>query len=938
MKIPTLGNLLGSDALLSGILRWCDTPARAQFCPARCIFCTIILITSPAFGAIWFVDIDNASGTENGTSWAEAYADIQSATDAAYFEGGGEVWVAEGTYTGTTNPVLALKTNVELYGGFNGTETSRSERHWGLYETIIDAQYARQCVYGAQNATLDGFTVTHGNSNGDAGGIKIWTSQMTLRNCHITNNNAKYGGGLYTSAGATQLTVIDCVFSGNSATGSGGGMTNFASSPYPTLTNCTFIDNSSPQGGAIYLRGSPTFTACTFSENTSSGQGGAIVNNGYATSTHPTYTNCYFFGNSASTGGVMGSSNGSKPTLTNCLLWNNSANYGGAIFNNGSSWVTMINCSLYGNTASSDGGAMMSDGNALTGAYSKPVLINCILWGSSPQEIYNIDATPQISYSIVQGGYPGAIGQNPLFLDASIGDFRLGSGSAAIDSGTATGAPDKDIAGTDRPQGAGFDMGAYEFQGVPETCVDHSPVWIGDSLITYNLRDDLDIIWAYPNNRFAHAHAGNLVAQGLKKLFSENYVFNLEDELTPESLSDIFVTSGRPFTDTVWKRIPWADITIVDSTLNSNDSYDTIEIEAPSGADPPYYLYRYLHFETLPIDSATTREIVVIHGRNPDGLEEPYNEPYWNLLSQNLDDALSGSDWDYMFYDWHLDASTGGNLYVYDNAPESAQVGHQHGLHLGESMLCQAPNLEMVQLIAHSAGAWVARSAARILTQNGVLVQITLLDPYVPAQTNSYSILNNSLLDGMAQFGNIDRLENYYVVDDGIGQTDLLFYATSQEFLWSFPVDLNLMVSIPPENQAFHEDPISWYAQTFTSDENTPEDIPYNLIGWPASIAYPDVGGDPIWCDFNWTGPQHGTQANPLISLIESVIKVKFGGTIKIKSSSTSSNGIVIDKPMQIKAIGGPVRIGGAAKRSTDDPAKEGFVSSPPKSTESRRP
>jgi hypothetical protein len=54
------------------------------------------------------------------------------------------------------------------------------------------------------------------------------------------------------------------------------------------------------------------------------------------------------------------------------------------------------------------------------------------------------------------------ISQDPRFVDAANGDYRLRSDSPSIDSGTAVDAPDHDVLGTARPQGNGLDMGAYE--------------------------------------------------------------------------------------------------------------------------------------------------------------------------------------------------------------------------------------------------------------------------------------------------------------------------------------------------------------------------------------------------------------------------------------------------------------------------------------------
>ncbi len=63
----------------------------------------------------------------------------------------------------------------------------------------------------------------------------------------------------------------------------------------------------------------------------------------------------------------------------------------------------------------------------------------------------------------------GSLVADPLFSDWRGADFSLRDGSPAIDSGNPELAPTTDIVGTPRPQGAGFDLGAYEF--VPVTSV-----------------------------------------------------------------------------------------------------------------------------------------------------------------------------------------------------------------------------------------------------------------------------------------------------------------------------------------------------------------------------------------------------------------------------------------------------------------------------------
>ena len=59
----------------------------------------------------------------------------------------------------------------------------------------------------------------------------------------------------------------------------------------------------------------------------------------------------------------------------------------------------------------------------------------------------------------------GNISDNPLFVDVNIKDFHLQTASPCIDAGTSVNAPTVDYEGTTRPQGGGFDIGAFEYTG-----------------------------------------------------------------------------------------------------------------------------------------------------------------------------------------------------------------------------------------------------------------------------------------------------------------------------------------------------------------------------------------------------------------------------------------------------------------------------------------
>jgi hypothetical protein len=53
------------------------------------------------------------------------------------------------------------------------------------------------------------------------------------------------------------------------------------------------------------------------------------------------------------------------------------------------------------------------------------------------------------------------------FLDGT-GDYHVQTGSPAIDAGTSSNAPSTDFAGNTRPQGGGYDIGAYEYSSATQ--------------------------------------------------------------------------------------------------------------------------------------------------------------------------------------------------------------------------------------------------------------------------------------------------------------------------------------------------------------------------------------------------------------------------------------------------------------------------------------
>lgn len=267
------------------------------------------------------------------------------------------------------------------------------------------------------------------NTANQGGGMYTYESDPTVTNCTFSDNTANDGGGMLNERG--DPTVTNCTFSGNEAE-NGGGMLNQSFSD-PKVTNCTFSDNTANNGGGGMFneRSSPTVTNCTFSVNESS-NGGGMLNE---IDSRPMVTNCKFNENEATKGGGMLNSDRSVPTLTNCTFSSNTASNSGGGMYNLDSQPRLRNCTLTANTAFIGGG--------MFNHRDRSFLINCILWGDIPDEIFDTGSSSDLDYCDIQGGWSGYGGNNidadPCFVNVSSGDLRLSTpASVCVDAGDST--------------------------------------------------------------------------------------------------------------------------------------------------------------------------------------------------------------------------------------------------------------------------------------------------------------------------------------------------------------------------------------------------------------------------------------------------------------------------------------------------------------------
>lgn len=355
------------------------------------LFAAAFLASSLALSAQNIIYVRaTASGANDGTTWANAYTNLNTALNAA--QAGSQVWVAAGTYKPTdigADSTFYVKSGVSLYGGFAGTETSLAQRNLAANSAVLNGDIqgddvddnftanrsdnVTHVVTVADSATqvvVDGFTIRNGSTTTvttaslrfRSGGGLFLRGQATLRNLYFTQNTGLLGGGLAIQEFISNGSVVeDCIFDKNYSGTAGAALTTIRADSV-VIRNCIIRENSTNRG-SYYASDCLGFLVdgCLFEGNSNSVAGVFSVGIAFFDCSY-VVNNTVFDGNlstNAAAAYVDNRNGGDVFEFVNCeFIDNESTGFCGAMEAVGTTF-TMRNCTFQGNLATSTNGGLL---------------------------------------------------------------------------------------------------------------------------------------------------------------------------------------------------------------------------------------------------------------------------------------------------------------------------------------------------------------------------------------------------------------------------------------------------------------------------------------------------------------------------------------------------------------------------------------------------
>jgi aspartyl/asparaginyl beta-hydroxylase (cupin superfamily) len=435
------------------------------------LFTIIILIQIPtatpiyAASSIYYVA---KNGADNNPGTAEQpWLTIQKAANTIV--AGDIVYIKAGTYiekitpknSGKSGSIITYQNYVNDTVIINGTGINSGGT--GLFN-----------IQNKSYITLKGLEI----KNSDYTGIWILgtADHITLQDLtvHNTVNAGLYAIGNLT---ITNITIDNCIFYNTNSTASNEMVTLSGANGFE-IKNCTVYEPLTPRIGIDLKHG------CTNGSVHDNEIYGCNSNPGiYIDARNDDSSNIDIYNNITHDNayGIDLSDENGDATLSDINIYNNliynnylcgfilPLGYGNETYN-----FTFINNTLYGNATSSNSEIKIIPSSSFL---SSCVIRNNIIHGtkSGIYAIYypdyangGITIDHNLFYnsagSFSSGSKQGtnAITENPLFSNVGTYDFHILTGSPVKDVGSTTYAPDTDYDSNTRPQGSGYDIGAYE--------------------------------------------------------------------------------------------------------------------------------------------------------------------------------------------------------------------------------------------------------------------------------------------------------------------------------------------------------------------------------------------------------------------------------------------------------------------------------------------
>lgn len=367
------------------------------------------------------------------------------------------IFVAAGTYAAT--PYILLP-GIHLHGGF---DPDTWDRDIFAHPTILDGENERRVLIGADDSTLDGFTVTRGRVRDHGAGVYCYQSSPTLTNNVFLENHAiepadyshdknrrrqrGHDGGAIGLVNYANPAILNNVFIGNSTgvgygaaisarddclpkigfnvfwenvcgtedlaitRSSNGGAIGLLNSSRAGVFHNLFVGNQAQggsDGGAIFCEyfSWPEIRWNVFLNNYAGDDGGALDAQKYS---HPKVKYNLFFGNRVDgSGGALHHDDAVLELENNVFAYNVARSQAGA-FGGSHGWIRAINNTVVHNRAVEKGGGAVHHYN-LKNPFLKPVVFrNNIFWSNEPDELF-LESGGDVFYNIVQGGSDRAYG------------------------------------------------------------------------------------------------------------------------------------------------------------------------------------------------------------------------------------------------------------------------------------------------------------------------------------------------------------------------------------------------------------------------------------------------------------------------------------------------------------------------------------------------